>query len=115
MKIKIQINPLSVNAAWQGKRFKTSKYKKYESQVLLMLPKINHFSFSGNFGMNIIYGFSSVNSDIDNPTKLILDILQKKYGFNDRNIFELNLKKELTCKKNEFILLEFFHITILNK
>ena len=31
---KIQIKPLSVNQAWQGKRFKTPEYKTYE-QILM--------------------------------------------------------------------------------
>lgn len=108
-KIKLDIKPMSVNAAWKGRRFKTVEYKRYEKAVLLMLPKISD-PLIGNFGMNILYGFSSNASDIDNPTKLILDILQKKYGFNDKNIFELNLKKVITEKKKEFILLDFFKI-----
>lgn len=41
-------------------------------------------------------------SDIDNPTKLILDILQKRYGFNDKMIYELNLKKEIVKKGKEY-------------
>jgi hypothetical protein len=36
----IQIKPLSVNQVWQGKRFKTPKYKSYEMQLMLMLPPI---------------------------------------------------------------------------
>lgn len=109
LKIKLDIKPMSVNAAWRGRRFKTVEYKRYEKAVLLLLPKIKE-PLLGNFGMNILYGFSSSASDIDNPTKLILDILQKKYGFDDKNIFELNLKKVITQKKREFILLDFFKI-----
>ena len=48
-------------------------------------------------------GFSSKNADIDNPTKPILDILQKKYKFDDRQIYELNLKKQIVPKGDEFI------------
>jgi len=39
--LKIEITPLSVNKVWQGKRFKTPVYSKYETIVLLMLPKIS--------------------------------------------------------------------------
>jgi hypothetical protein len=34
----IKIKPLSVNKAWQGKRFKTNEYKQYEKEVSLLLP-----------------------------------------------------------------------------
>lgn len=42
-------------------------------------------------------------SDLDNPVKPLLDILQKKYWFNDRNILELHLFKTPVSKWNEFI------------
>lgn len=100
--INIEVKPLSVNQCWQGKRFKTPKYKSYERDVLLLLPKIKQ-DFNGNLKINIIFGFSSKLADIDNPVKPILDILQKKYEFNDRDIYELNLKKEIVKKGNEFI------------
>jgi len=38
--MQIKINPLSVNSAWKGRRFKTDEYKKYESDVLFLLPKM---------------------------------------------------------------------------
>ena len=38
--IKVEIKPLSVNAAWQGRRFKTEAYKKYEKEVLSALPEL---------------------------------------------------------------------------
>lgn len=38
--IRIDINPLSVNDAWQGRRYKTDEYKRYERAMLYMLPKM---------------------------------------------------------------------------
>jgi len=32
-----------------------------------------------------------------------LDIMQKKYGFNDNQIFELNIRKCIVSKGKEFI------------
>ena len=37
MEQKIDIKPLSVNDAWQGKRFKTREYTGYEKEMLLKL------------------------------------------------------------------------------
>ena len=98
---KINITPLSVNKAWQGKRFKTPAYKKYEKIVLLMLPKQDvGFPF---YKLTLEFGFSSPLSDIDNPLKPIIDIIQKKYNINDKDIVSLNVSKKLVKKGQEFI------------
>jgi Holliday junction resolvase RusA-like endonuclease len=99
--IKINIKPLSVNQAWQGRRFKSDKYKSYEKAVLLLLPKSKK-DYNGNLEVTIKYGFSSKLSDIDNPCKMILDCLCKKYGFDDRQIFELHQYKEIVKKGNDY-------------
>ena len=99
--IKINIKPLSVNCAYRGRRFKTNEYKAYEEVVLLLLPKGE--VPEGKIRLDIEFGFSNKQSDIDNPVKMFTDILQKKYGFNDRDIYELHVKKTLVKKKQEFI------------
>jgi Holliday junction resolvase RusA-like endonuclease len=103
MNIKLYIKPLSVNAAWKGRRFKTDKYNRYEKEVLAMLPDYEIKAFRG---LVLTFGFSNVQSDIDNPTKLIIDILQKRYGVNDRDLTELHLYKIKVAKGNEFIKIE---------
>jgi len=105
MIINLKIKPLSVNKAWQGKRFKSPEYKKYEIQVLRMLPDIEIKEFKR---LKITYGFSNMMSDIDNPTKLVLDLLQKKYNVNDRDLIYLVLHKEKTKKGEEFIEIDFY-------
>lgn len=52
--------------------------------------------------VNLLFGFSSTLSDLDNPVKMILDILQKKYKFNDKDIFKLEIEKSIVSKGNEF-------------
>jgi len=61
--------------------------------------------------IDIVFGFSNSLCDIDNPLKPFLDVLQKKYSINDRDIYELNVKKEVLSKGNEFIK---YQITELN-
>jgi Holliday junction resolvase RusA-like endonuclease len=100
--IKLNIKPLSVNKAWQGKRFKTPIYKAYETKMLLMLPKIIG-KIPDQIEINITFGFSNKASDIDNCVKLFLDLLQKKYRFNDSQIYRLNINKVLTDKGLDFI------------
>lgn len=101
-KRRIDIKPLSVNDAWQGKRFKTPKYRGFEKELLLKLKKDKN-DFKSDLSIDITFGFSSPLSDIDNPLKPFLDCLQKKYGFNDRQIFEIHVKKEIVKKGKEFI------------
>jgi Holliday junction resolvase RusA-like endonuclease len=102
MVIKVEMKPLSINEAWQGKRFKTRQYLSFEKEILLRLPKAK-IGFKKPIKMDITFGFSNSLSDIDNPLKPTLDCLQKKYGFNDRDIYELNVKKEIVEIGKEFI------------
>lgn len=99
--IKIKIKPLSVNEAWEGKRYKTDKYKKYIKDLLLLLPKLK-IKEDSKLEVYLEFGFSNAGSDIDNPVKMILDIMQKKYGFNDSKIYKLNLIKNKVEKGNEY-------------
>lgn len=100
--IKLDVKPLSVNEVWKGRRFKTDAYKRYEKTLLTLLP--NSLKVA-ECRLKIVYhyGFSNSNSDIDNPCKPITDILQKKYGFNDRQIYEMHIFKEVVKKGDEYI------------
>jgi len=100
--VKLNIKPLSVNQAWKGRRFKTSEYKAFERTVLLMLPRKLEIP-EGPITLKLEFGFSNSNSDIDNPVKMFIDCLQKKYKFNDKRICELNIKKRPVKKGDEFI------------
>lgn len=81
----VPIKPLSVNKAWQGKRFKTPDYKRYERDVLKILPPALKIP-PGKLELHLHFGFSSTLADFDNPVKPFVDCLQKKYGFNDKLI-----------------------------
>jgi Holliday junction resolvase RusA-like endonuclease len=100
--MQIEIKPLSVNQCWQGKRFKTPKYKDFEKQVLLLLPN-NYKVPLGDLQITLKWGFSSKLSDWDNPIKPFQDILQKKYNFNDSRIFKATVEKEIVKKGEEYI------------
>ncbi len=99
--IELNIKPLSINEAFQGRRFKTPKYLKYERNVLLLLPKIS--PKYDRYSIILVFGVSNIGNDIDNGLKPFIDILQKKYGFNDKYIFELIVKKEIVKKGSEYI------------
>lgn len=108
--IKINIKPLSVNEAWKGRRYKTSKYNKYTKNVMLLMPKAT--IPEGKLKVTIINAFSNHSADIDNPIKMILDIMQKKYKFNDNKIYELNIKKQIVPKGKEYFCFEIESIIV---
>ena len=98
---QINIKPLSVNKAWRGKLSKTPTLMKYNRDIGLILPRIK--VPEGFLRLSIEFGFSSKASDIDNPLKPFIDCLQNKYGFDDKNIYELAIKKEVVKRGNEYI------------
>jgi Holliday junction resolvase RusA-like endonuclease len=108
--MRIDIKPLSVNQAWKGRRIKTKQYKDYEKALLLLLPKTYKIG-EPPYHVEYIFGFSSVLSDVDNPVKLVQDILQKKYKFNDKDIQSFCATKEKVKKGEEYF---SFEITSAN-
>lgn len=97
----IKAKPLSVNECWQGRRYKTPKYQAYEQEIYYQLPdlKIPH----GNLKLELTFGVSNKASDADNLVKPFQDILQKRYNFNDKLIYRLEITKEIVKKGQEYI------------
>jgi len=106
----VNIKPLSVNRAWQGKRFKTPAYRKYQDDVMMLLQPFD--VPEGELEIYLKFGFSSKNSDFDNPVKLFVDCLQKRYGFNDKHIKRAIIEVDHVKKGNEFI---EFNIKAINE
>ncbi len=98
----IEIKPLSVNQAWQGKRFKTPLYKAYETELLWLLPKLD-IPKKTELCLEIEVGFSNKSSDLSNILKPFEDILCKKYGIDDRFNYKIILTKKIVKKGKEYI------------
>ena len=98
--VSLGIKPLSVNECWQGKRFKTKTYQAYERLLLLSMPALE--VPDPPYRIEFVFGMSNVQSDWDNPVKPLQDIMQKKYGFNDRDIYEASVKKVKVEKGKEY-------------
>jgi len=74
--IKINIKPLSINSAFQGRRFRTPLYNKYINEMLNILPELK-ITKTDNFFLFVEFGYSSKLSDIDNGLKPLIDCLVK--------------------------------------
>jgi Holliday junction resolvase RusA-like endonuclease len=75
----------------------------YEKLLLYSLPPSKKNWDKIPIELHLRIGFSNVASDIDNAVKPFIDILQKRYNFNDKYIFRLVIEKEIVTKGKEFI------------
>ena len=97
----IPLKPMSVNIAWCGRRFKSKAYKQYEKdffKVIGRVPKIG-----GDIEVTIEWYIKNDKmTDIDNPTKPLLDLLSKAGLWeDDRKIRALHLYKYGVVNKND--------------
>jgi Holliday junction resolvase RusA-like endonuclease len=98
---KINIKALSVNRAYQGRRFKTPELKAYQEELAYRLPKLK--VPKGKLFVKYRFGVSSKASDADNLCKAFQDTLSEQYGFNDKLIYKLEIEKIDIAKGKEFI------------
>jgi hypothetical protein len=103
--ITLKIKPLSVNDAFQGRRFKSKEYKAYEKELLYRLPALT--MPQPPYKVSYVFGMSNVLSDYDNPVKPLQDVLQTKYKFNDAHIYEANIRKVKVNKGEEYFAVTF--------
>ena len=99
--ISTHFKPLSVNEAYQGRKVKSAKYRQYENVLLNTLP--DYEIPEGNLHLRLLVSYSSKRSDIDNCLKPFIDVLQKRYDFNDNRIYRITVKKEIVPKGEEGI------------
>lgn len=102
------IKPLSINKAFQGRRFKTQDYKQFEKDFSTLIKYQKMKKFKGSVKIEIGFGFKNKLSDIDNCLKPIFDVLVKnKIIEDDRFINELYVKKSISAE-------DYFYIEIEN-
>ncbi len=104
----INIKPLSVNKCYSGRRIKTEEYLAYEKELLIKLQNVK--IPDDKIAIYVQFGFSSKGSDIDNCVKTFLDVLQKKYRFNDNRIYRLIVDKYIVKKGEEYINFDIFEL-----
>ena len=106
MKLKrLKLKPLSVNEAFKGTRFKTKAYKAFISDVFNLLPKrkLPKLPEKAKLFAHYRWGFSSVLSDNDNPTKPFQDVLFERMPNDDRDVVFTILEKHIVPKGKEYI------------
>lgn len=99
--MKIKIKPLSANELWTGRRFNTKAYTAYEKELFYQLPPLTLQKTPLFLGVEI--GLSNKRADLDNCLKGLIDILQKKYNFNDNMIYMIRARKCNVERGEEYI------------
>lgn len=107
--VTLNIKPISVNSCWQGRRFSTPLYKEFQLHMARILPNIK--LGLPPYKVCIEFGLSSKLADLDNGVKPLLDCMVKKYDFDDRDIYELNLRKVIVSKGEEYIRFKIENLT----
>lgn len=102
IEFEINYRPFSLNRAWRvgkgGHIYKTKEAKEWEKAVFYLLPRRQRKFLEkikkGPLGLQVhFYCKKAKKFDLDNQLKLLIDILQAKYGFNDRNIWYIEAIK----------------------
>ena len=97
--------PLSVNSAHTMRKSKTAAYREYEKNLIPLLEKIKITDIDPTdmyLKIHFVFGFSNNASDVDNPIKPLLDIMQNHIGFNDKIVRELSARKNIVLKGGEY-------------
>lgn len=98
---RVNVKPLSVNEAYQGRKFKTKAKNQYDRDVSILLPRIE--VPKDNIEVHYRFGVSNHGSDCDNLIKAFQDCLSTNYGFNDNKIMKIIAEKVYVSKGNEYI------------
>jgi len=94
---EIDLEPLSINGCWQGRRFKTERYKQWIKLGLWMVKGIEKQEKPYNIEIDF---YMSKLMDIDNPVKGFLDLLKKANIIeDDRYIETLHIRKIVSKDK----------------
>ena len=99
IKHSLDLKPLSANKMWLGAKRKSKEYRIYEKESLNRLPS-GVVIPKQKIDIKIAVFYSSSRSDIDNALKPFLDILQKRYKFDDCRVYDMHTRKFI-CKKGE--------------
>ena len=101
MQIKLNIKPLSVNKAWQGRRFRSKEYNEFRAMLLgdkrnigLLFPYEN-LSYTGEIEIHYKFYLKNANkTDYDNLLKPLQDLLvEYKIIEDDRFITRAIIEK----------------------
>lgn len=98
---RVNIKPLSVNQAYQGRRFARPELTAYKNSIVASLRR--EVCPTGALQVSYTFGVSSKNADLDNCVKAFQDALSARYDFNDKQICRMIAEKVIVPKGQEYV------------
>ena len=111
----VHVKALSVNQCWLGRKRKSGKYRGYEKVLMDQLPDSVSVPARGNLMLYIRFGHSNRAFDWDNGVKPFQDILQTKYGFDDKRIYFAIVEKDIVKRGEEYIYFKIKKLGLIEK
>ena len=103
----IPYKPMSVNLAWQGRRYRTPLYTKFALDVFRLIRRIRPPKPAPDASLfaHYVWGFSNSQSDVDNPVKPFQDVLFDtwKMKAKDHQVQFMIIEKATAKKGQEYI------------
>ena len=103
IKFEVQTNLLSLNRIYRvnrvGKIYKTTEAKEWEKDFFFLLPSPSGWWAKKKkrkcaLGLKLLfYATNPYEFDLDNQLKLLIDVLEQKYNFNDSWIHFIEVAK----------------------
>lgn len=97
--VTVKGKPFSANRMHYGKKTDTVDYRTFRDELLETLPDIE--IPEGMIRIKLLACFSTKNADLDNVLKPLLDVLQKRYKFNDSKVYRIVAQKQTVPKGQE--------------
>lgn len=93
IEVNLDIKPLSVNRAWQGRKYKTKEYNAWRREIEILMPRKE--MIQGDVSVTVIYSLvRHRRTDLDNLFKTLFDsIVNRGYIEDDTRIVEIHAKK----------------------
>jgi len=101
--LKLEIHPLSNNALWRGRVYRSKRYNDYEETMLWLIASQNPKKYKGwvavdyKFYLNKYY----TNSDVFNYEKALSDILEKAGVIEDDKYIKRGAVEKFLIPKDE--------------
>lgn len=92
---------MSINKAWQGRRYATREYKSWIRDCLLVT---GHIPYQGRPHCIEIDFYIDLRMDIDNPIKTILDLLCKKGILDDDRYIKKLIINKIVSKDKRIVI-----------
>lgn len=105
----IDLQPLSQNQAWKGRRYSTPEYKLYADRLHIEFRKLDLPKIDPDQRFYVFYEWGITDrQDGSNCVKLFEDQICKYLGVNDRKVAAFYSRKRIVKRSDQYIKFKLF-------